>query len=339
MLKRVFCVLLCFSLIGIGISATASCNPPRYLEITFVTTNDLHCRLVPYDREAKKQATAAKNVGGAARRATVVKQIRSEMRTPVFLTDSGDATLGSGVALGKAYHGAADIAVMNAIGYDMMEPGNHEFQWEAPETLRNLKNSHFPWICANLVDTKTGKPYLTPYIIKDVWGVRVAFLGLMTQLTNADYYKATHELGLNAVDPIETAKKYVPELRQKADIVVVLSHMGYALDKTVAAMVPGIDIILGGHSHTRLTHPAMVSVGEPTAFSLGTVPVVQAYEWGAEMGRTQVIFRRDPTTGHYTLMSCKGNLILLDSSIPDDPCIAGIIRCYEAGIKEKTAKK
>jgi len=336
MLRRflipLFIALTLASVVGAG------GQQPNYYELTLLTTNDLHANLVPFDHLPILALIApqVKDVGGAARRATIVNRARAQSRGYVLLLDSGDTTFGWS-PLAKAFHGAADVDVMNAMRYDAMEPGNHEFQWPSVDTLRNLKASHFPWVCANLVEEKTGKLFLPPYVIREIGGVRVAFLGLMTLLVNSDPYKAARELGLKAVDPIETARKLVPEIRQKADVVILLSHLGVKLDQQLAKGVPGIDIILGGHTHTRLPHPILVPVGTPTATSLGAVPVVQAFMWGSEMGRTQVIFHRDPATGAYSLMSCKGELVSIDNTLPDDPVISQLIQCYQAKMPVKPA--
>jgi len=315
-----------------------SADQPRYLELTILTTNDLHANLVPFDHpdNLKGKAPVLKGVGGAARRATIVNRVRAESTCPVLLLDSGDTTYGNS-KLAKAFHGAPDIAVLNAMNYDAMAPGNHEFQWPSVDTLRNIRDSRFPWVCANLCDEKTGKLFFEPYVIRDIEGVRVAFLGLISQLVNSPPYKARIELGLTATEPIEAAKKIVPEIRQKADIVICLSHLGVSIDQTLARTVPGIDIILGGHSHTRLARPILVPSSTPTASCLGAVPIVQAFLWGSEMGETQVIFHRDELTGAYSLMSCKGDLISLDKSVPDDSAIAALINSYQQRLGAQSA--
>lgn len=327
--------VLCLILLLLAGSAFSADYQPRYLEITFLTTNDLHAKLWPFDiaPNPARNYPGVKNIGGAARRATVIRTIRSETRTPVFLTDAGDTTHGHTV-LAKAYHGAADVAVMNATGYDAMVPGNHDFQWHAVDTVRNIEDSEFPWVCANLVDAESGKPFLPPYVILDADGTRVAFFGLTNSWisTRPRTYVAGPELGLKVLDPLETAAKMVSELRAKADVVVLLSHLGLGSDTRIAKEVPGIDVILGGHSHSTLRTPRLVSVGEPTAFSLGVVPIAQAGYYGRYMGRTKLIFRRDDATGRYTLMSCKGELITIDSSIPDDPEITQIIQDFQKRI-------
>ncbi len=329
MLRRLLLPLALLIAIMTPLAANAQ-QQPTYIEFTLLSTNDLHANLVPFKQgdKYKDQMPSLENVGGAARRATLINQERANPNQGyVLLFDSGDLTLGSS-PLAKAFRGEPDIEIMNAMGLTAMGPGNHEFEHPSKYTLQNLRASNFPWLCANLVDEKTGKLFLEPYVINEYGGVRVALLGLITSLVNKDNYKGRKELGLIQIDPIEVAKKMVPEIRQKADIVIVLSHLGYTLDKELAAAVPGIDVILGGHSHTRLATPTMVKVAEPTACSLGAVPVVQAYQWGSEMGKTRVIFRRDPQSGKYSLMSCRGELLWIDNKIPEDPTIAAIVDQY-----------
>lgn len=316
------------------LSPAASGEQPRYFEITFLSTNDLHARDVPFTLpgDPARNIAPAPDIGGMARIATVIKRTRAESSTPVVLVDSGDTTHGS-TALPKAFHGESTIAAMNAMGYDAMVPGNHEFEWHSPDTVRNHNQSRFPWICANLVDARTGETWLPPYIIKEVGGARVAFLGLTIDSIRTDKrYVAAPELGLTIVNATETAARLIPELRQKADIVVVLSHLGASADTQLAQAVPGIDAIFGGHTHTKLSTPRMAKVGERTAFSLGAVPVVQASYHGQYVGKTRLVFRRDEVSGRYLLMSCKGELIPINNTIPDDPEIAGIIAEFQKRI-------
>lgn len=316
------------------ISCAVSAEKPTYFEVTFLSTNDLHAHDVPFTfpGDASRNIAPVADVSGLARIAAVVKRTRAEMKTPVVLVDSGDTTHGH-TALPKAFRGESTVAAMNAMGYVAMVPGNHEFEWHSLDTLRNHDQSQFPWIAANLVYAGTGETWLHPYIIKDIGGVRVAFLGLTNDIIRTDKrYVAASELGLTIVDATETALKLIPQLRRQADIVLVLSHLGVNSDMQLAADVPGIDAIFGGHTHTKLSTPRMVSVGERTAFSLGAVPVVQAGLHGLYVGRTRLIFRWSADKGRYTLMSCRGDLVAIDASIPDDPEVADIIADFEARI-------
>lgn len=331
MSRRCFVPLLVAILLAVSLSACA--QPPSFLKLTLLSTNDLHAHLSPFDlpQRLAGSMTQTKNLGGAARRATYVNRVRSESSTPVLLLDSGDTTHGYD-PLAQMFRGAPDVEVMNALGYVAMVPGNHDFQWKSSDTLRNLRASKFPWVCANLIEKKTGKLLLEPYVIRDYYGVRVAFFGLITAMVNGNgnLWLAARELELQQVDAIEAAKNLIPTVRQNADIVICLSHLGAKLDQQLAKAVPGIDIILGGHSHTRLPQPVMVPIGKPTGTSLGAVPVIQSGSWGAEIGHHDAVFHRDPTTGAYSLMSLKSRLVLMDSAVPDDPAIAALVAGWES---------
>jgi len=325
-------------LLTLAIGACA--QPPKYLEITFVTTNDIHSRLLPWDipGDPEKNIPAVKGIGGAARRATVINRIRAETRTPVFVTDSGDLMYRNSY-IGRSFHGEADIAVLNATGYDAMVPGNHDFEWSGPELLALIGKSKVPWVCANLAYADTGNLLLPPYVIKEGDGVRVAFFGLITAETtgNPNLYLAATDLNLEVLPYVEAAEKLVPELRKQADIVVLLSHLGQGLDAQVAQKVAGIDIILGGHWHAMLMPPRMATVSQPTAFSLGAVPIVQVGAYGDYVGRTRVIFRRDDS-GRYALMSCKGEVIHIDGTIPDDQEIVRVLDEFKKTLPQTAAE-
>lgn len=334
--RRIIPVLLLLVLVSASYA-----DQSRYVEVTFLTTNDLHCKLWNHDiTDPVKKTITLKDVGGAARRATIIRKMRAESRGPVFLLDSGDTTYGWSY-LGRAFHGKPDIAMMNAIGYDAMVPGNHEFQHHSDELIRNYKDSKFPWVCANMIYEKTGEFFAEPYIILNRGGIRVAVFGLTNEwpCTQPQTYFSAPELGLKYLDATQTAAKLVPELRQKADIVVLLSHLGRGADEVLAKAVPGIDIILGGHSHSRLSTPRMVPVSAPTAFRTGMVPMVQAWYLGIDMGVTRLILRRDDS-GRYTVMSCKGELIRINATVPDDPEIASLIKEWQKRIPPpQTPKK
>jgi len=330
-------ILLCVVFLFIVSLLPVSAEQPKYVKIEFLSTNDLHLHELPFTMPADPRVNRPEmpDVGGMARIAGLVNRLRAESRCPVMLMDSGDTTYGTG-DLARAFRGGSIVAVMNAMGYDAMVPGNHEFQWHSGELLRNLNASRFPWVCANVVYRDTGKLFTQPYIIKEVGGVRVAIFGLTNNLleTQPRIYVSGPEIGLKVLNPTEVAQKIVPKLREKADIVVLLSHLGRGADVLLAKTVPGIDLILGGHSHSRIPTPQMVSVGQPTAFWVGAVPVVQAWQYGIDVGRTTLIFRRDPSSGKYTLMSCKGDLVRIDKSLPEDPTVASIIKSWQRRLQQ-----
>lgn len=151
----------------------------------------------------------------------------------------------------EATWGQANIDVMNAMGYRWVIPGNNEgltFPREKFDLL--YERGNFQVLCANLVDANNGQllPFLKPYVIEEYPdGFTVAWIGL-----TAPYYRFYDLLGLAPLPPIDKAKEILEEVRDKVDLVVLLSHMGYNADLDLASQVKGIDLILGSHTHTLL---------------------------------------------------------------------------------------
>lgn len=300
----------------------------EYKEITILHTNDTHGHLIPFSytepRTPNDETAALKyrtNIGGIARRATLIHEIQKETHGNTFVVDAGDAL--DGTPFSVEYMGEADFAAMSTAGYQLRTNGNHEFSASLKEFYRNIKTGGFPVIDANVLDKKTSKPALPEYKIIEINGVKIAFFGLTT---DASTYKAAKE-GFNFVDPIQTAKQLVPLLRQQADLVIGITHIGYDQDLRLAQEVDGIDVIVGGHSHTRLTKPTFISKdASMQAFKIGGTVIVQDFQWGGELGRLDLRIRKDDAK--VTLMSYDGKLLPITSSIPDDPATAKILAKY-----------
>ncbi len=307
---------------------TACRARPEYRAVTILHTNDTHGHLLPFsypDPKGPKLAYASmpfiKDIGGIARRASLARRIESEMRGNVLLADAGDVL--DGTPFSVEYVGEADFAAMSAAGYDIMTLGNHEFHCSLPRFHRNIHIASFPVVCANTLDRKTGELVLPPYKIYNFQGARVAVFGLTVP---SPEYQAAQE-GLDFSDPYETARNLVPKLKAQADIVVALTHLGSAEDERLAREAPGIDVIIGGHSHARLTTPKLIRhVKRPQAFWVGGTVIVQAYEKGAELGRLDLRLRRKD--GPFSLMSYKGELLPITAELPDDPATAQVVQKY-----------
>ncbi|WP_225986426.1 bifunctional UDP-sugar hydrolase/5'-nucleotidase [Rufibacter sp. LB8] len=276
--------------------------------ISILHTNDMHGTYMPF-MTTRDNATAqtgdagrdtlitfdkAAKIGGFAYLASAVKKVRKEKGAEnVLLVDGGDTF--SDDQLGNLTKGEAMIRFMNAVNYDLMALGNHDFDYGLPRTLELEQMAVFPMRAANIMDENTQQPIFgDPYIITEKNGVKVAILALGYRNTpktgNPDIVK-----GLSFKVGQEVAKIYVPELRKKADIVVVLSHEGAAVDYKMAREVEGIDLIIGAHSHDIL---------EPRK-KIGQTFVVQAMSDGAVLGETELIIRDqklvDVKTHHHWL--------------------------------------
>lgn len=268
--------------------APVAVEPPAPMPLIVLHTNDHHGHFWKNDRDEY----------GMAARLTLVESIRAGAGdTPVLLLSGGD--INTGVAVSDRLDAEPDFLGMNLLGYDAMAVGNHEFD-NPLSVLRTQEGwAAFPFLSANIYGAD-GERLFTPYEVFELGGLRVAVLGLTTDDTarigNPEYLD-----GLEFRSPIDEARALVPELRAQADVVIALTHMGHYLDAqhtvnapgdvTLAREVPGIDLVVGGHSQEPVCmdgadYDAAFEPGAPcTPDRQGDAWIVQAYEWGKYVGR------------------------------------------------------
>ncbi|MEP6800303.1 MAG: bifunctional UDP-sugar hydrolase/5'-nucleotidase [Acidobacteriota bacterium] len=244
-------------------------------------TSDLHGHVVAKDELIDRDFGE-----GLARVATAVRAARAD-GAPNLLLDSGDTIQGSpmqAVAF-QASPAAGDptIRAMNALHYDAMAVGNHEFDFGRERLEESRRQARFPFLSANIL-REDGKPAFEPYVIRTVAGIRVGILGLTTK--NVPGWEPPSNIrGLRFLDTVETARRFVPILRnrEKCDVVIVLAHEGFEKDlvtgedlKTgdenqaweIATSVPGIDLLMTGHTHTAIAPQRLGStwISQPGRF-------------------------------------------------------------------------
>lgn len=327
-MKRIGWFLALFGfLLQVGISVDSD---QRWARVVILHTNDTHGNLLPFsypeniapDTQEAKLAFKS-DIGGVARRATLLQQLRQELLGQTLTVDCGDFMDGTPFSL--RYKGSADVAVMNACGYEYATLGNHEFNNTLTQVKKLIKEAKFTFVGANVIDRKTGKTLCTPYAIAERDGVKIALFGLVT--TDTRTYPAAEE-GVDIPDAVESARQIVPELRRQADLVVLLSHLGIQEEESLARRVPGIDVIVGGHSHTRLTEARFIDWNMKDAPNLGGTLLVQAHQWGGELGRLDLLIGRDPETQKWRLMAYKYQLLPITDEIPEDPKTAKVVERY-----------
>ena len=252
------------------------------LEVMLLHTNDHHGSLYRYWYELQE-------VAGLAERAHIIRQI-TEGEENYLLLDAGD--MNTGVYESLIFEAEPDILAYNLIEYNAMTLGNHEFYGDLERIQRQIEWAEFHMLSAN-VFTLEGELVGEPYIMFTMPnGLIVAVLGLTT----------THkELSSDFVVKcdVEIAKEIVPQLREKADIVIALTHLGiydFGVEELygsirLASNVPGIDLIIDGDSHTLLEEPAFVN----------GIPIVQVGERGRHLGKAVLNF--DPETKAVSLKS------------------------------------
>jgi 2',3'-cyclic-nucleotide 2'-phosphodiesterase (5'-nucleotidase family) len=204
--------------------------------LTIIHTNDFHGRL---------SDAAAERLG----------RLRGEF-SGALLLDAGDAV--SAGNLGCRVGGEPILARMSELGYDAMTVGNRESHPRKELFPRKIDWARFPVLCANLVG-KPGVPVPTvPWVALERSGLRIAVFGLTVPMfTRKMWSQALCDYLFE--DPLETARDLVPRLREQADIVIGLTHIGLKQDQALAAGVPGIDVILGGHTHADLAEPVQAA--------------------------------------------------------------------------------
>ncbi|HEV7435087.1 MAG TPA: 5'-nucleotidase C-terminal domain-containing protein [Pseudorhizobium sp.] len=289
-------------------------------ELNILHINDLHSRIEAinkYDSTCSEEE-ASKNecFGGIARVKTAIDTRRGELQDANLLVlDAGDQFQGS---LFYSMFKSGPIAdFMNGIRFDAMAIGNHEFDDGPEELMKFIDASDFPIISGNTIAAE-GSPVagkFEPYIIKEMGGQKVAVVSVLA--TDTDETSSPGDQ-IRFEDEVDYLKKAVADLEgQGINKIVLLSHVGYTRDKEIAAAVDGIDVIVGGHSHTLLSSTDEKAAGPyPTLVKNpgGTdVPIVQAYAYSKYLGDLKVVF-----DDNGVVKSAEGAPQLLDSSVVPD---------------------
>jgi len=264
--------------------------------ITIAHTNDVHGHI----QEDKGQKEF-----GYAKIATLLKEWREENEN-FLLLDAGDTF--QGTIFVNQFKGESIVPILNSLDYNVMAAGNHEFDFGYEQLLKLRDSLDHPVISANVFKAD-GKELLVPSFKAEIGGKKFAFLGFVAEdtpiLTHPDNVK-----GLTFKSPVEVAKAVVPELKKEVDHVIVVSHIGINVDREIAENVPGIDLIVGGHSHTPLKTPEVVN---------GTY-IVQDWEYGKSLGRADLYYLGEE------LVAFSGGLKEYDEAVTPDPEIDKMVK-------------
>jgi len=228
-------------------------------QITILHTNDIHASFLPHEAFWVKK-TLKPLVGGFNELAFAIDSIR-KIRTATLVLDAGDLMTGNPITdrVYKGAEGGALVEMMDLIGYEGLTPGNHDFDVSYANFLKLVVIAKFPVVSANLIDEKSGQPITQrPYVIIQKNGLKIGIFGLMSR----DFYNLVSQnstKGIKLLPPIPTAEKYIDLLRPQTDLVIAITHQGVEDDSILAVSVKGLDVIIGGHSHTRLQKPKYIN--------------------------------------------------------------------------------
>lgn len=266
------------------------------LHITIGHVNDVHGHI---------QEDSTNKEFGYAKIATLINEWRAENEN-FLLLDAGDTF--QGTIFVNQFQGESIVPILNKLGFTVMAAGNHEFDFGQEQLLKLRDQLQYPILSANITRAD-GSRLLSPYVLEEIGGETFAIFSLTAQdtpiLTHPD-----NVAGLTFADPVEVAQELVAELRNQADHVILLSHVGYAEDKRIAENVEGIDLIIGGHSHTALK----------TAEKVNNTYILQDWEYGKSLGRADLYYYNDK------LVAFSGGLLEYDETVAPDPEVEQMVQ-------------
>jgi 5'-nucleotidase/UDP-sugar diphosphatase len=312
--KKLVSLALVLSLAFIIASCAGVPTAPEAVKhLAIVDTSDLHSYALPYETQVTKDGAKVTIVVGGMDRIAALAESTRKTTDGTLLVTGGDNLMGF---FFRTFAGVPEITSMNMAGYDAVTLGNHDFDLGVDACTKALKKADFPIVVSNITTTDPELAALiTPYVVKDVAGIKVGFFGLMTP----DLPRVS-SVGTDVVvddDLTSVSIEMVRTLREKgADIVVALAHVGKDLDKATAREVAGIDIIVGGHSHDSLYETVKGPGGWKTI-------IVQAGVNAKEAG----VLTFDVAAGRVTNSAWKA--VLLDETVGSNPAIAAYLKPYQ----------
>ncbi|QUS38623.1 bifunctional metallophosphatase/5'-nucleotidase [Tardiphaga alba] len=344
-MTRILAPVLAASLLCAAVAHAQTVTDP--VDVTLLAINDFHGNLRPapggisIDDPADKTKKITVPAGGAEHMATLVKQLRAGKANTAFVA-AGDL-IGASPFLSALFHDEPTIEALSMMGLDIASVGNHEFDEGRDELLRmqhggchpvdGCKGPHpfmgatFRYLAASTIDTKTGKPLLPPYEVRNFEGIPVAFIGLTLKGT-PNLVAPPGIAGLEFRDEAETVNALVPELKTKGvEAIVVLIHEGGfptggynecpgisgPIVDIVGKFDKAVDVVVSGHTHRAYTceiDGRLVTSGDKYGTLITTIDL-----------------KLDRTTRDIT--SAKANNVVVHTSIPADPSQTALLAAYD----------
>ncbi len=347
----------------LGAAFGESFPPADYQRITVLFTNDVHGG-IPRTEATFMNPQFPPKIGSGPALAHYVNRLREEAEAEgfgVLLIDEGDFF--SGTPVGSTTAGKAVVAFMNSVDYDLTTMGNHDFDKGRTELEARAAEAEFPFLGANIVD-ESGEvaDFLKPYIIKELYGIRIGILGIALASTPSMSFPE-HVKGLTFLPEIATAKKWIPVMKEEGTDIIILSTHAYtpyereleaarlqdeirkgeypdpnkigASGMEIAVAVPGIDVMFTGHVHKGFNTPYEDPVNHTLVF--------QNYGNGTNVGQVNFYIHKATKTlaGYDFAVDNSAIVTLLEDEFWIDPAADSLIEAYraeaEAGFDEVIA--
>lgn len=336
-------ILMCCGLVLVvsGFSCSTGCDQPPVPDVTIMHTNDMHSHFLgaPSADYTPSSTGDDETVCGIARIATKIKKVRAARETagiPSLVLDAGDFSMGT---LFHLLEGEAEMGLMNLLGYDALTLGNHDFDWRPAGVAQAVQHADgLPVLATNMEITDPSDPgaqalqdlidagEILPHTVLTLFnGIKVGLFGLMGDHSDTRIFKEdpeTYPVGfLQGADRTQLAIDTVTQLRdvEGVDVVVCLSHSGVddedptqGEDADLAREVDGIDVIVGGHTHTAIPDPVIVD---------GTV-IVQARGSTKRLG----VLDLELTKAGVSVLSY--DYVTIDDTIPGDAETQALVQTY-----------
>lgn len=281
---------------------------PEFKVITMFATSDIHSHLEPY-----KPKDAKREIGGLARMSKIVNDTRS-IQPNTLLVDGGDAPYNTNI--GNLFEGKSTIDVMNAMKYDAMVLGNHDFDFPFNVLESNAKRASFPFLSANTLYKGANPEFLKPYTIKEVDGVKIGIVGV----TDDESHYYTHPKNVEGVsfqNEFEAAKQAVDAVKDQTDVVIALAHM-HGDNPVLPTKVSGIDVEIGGGQDV-VEYPQII--GDTWLISPGK--------------HAEVLNQINLNMMNGTMLGLNFAHIFLTENLEEDTAVASIIEDYRGQLDGK----
>ena len=326
-MKRINVAWTFVILVLVIVFVTGGCGPKRVqlvsqaapLKVTVLFFNDIHGYLLPF--HMKNDRGEKVEVGGIARMAHLIKEIRSENRRrgiPTLVLVAGDIL--QGTPMSTVFKGKPDVEIFNRIGVDVMTVGNHEFDFGFENFLTLKDMARFPMISSNIVLRDTGQrlcPASAEFELGD--HIKLTVVGATTQELLVSTTPA-NVVKVDVMDSVETVAGIYDRAKDRGPV-ILLSHNRHQTDRAIAEAVPGLLAVIAGHDQILFSPHREAA----------RVPIFEAFEKGKYLGRLDIEIDRKSRKGRI----CAWNYIPVSADIPLDPEIGDWVAGYASRLDDK----